>query len=49
MHRANIYEENIPLLIIFHDPPETTGEQDSHTGTFDAHNIIVVCSFIAYT
>jgi histone deacetylase 6 len=35
------YTETKPLLVIFHDPPETLGEQNAHTGSFDAHNVIV--------
>ncbi|KAF2423171.1 putative histone deacetylase [Tothia fuscella] len=35
------WEDAVPMLIIFHDPPETIGEQNAHTGAFDAHNIIV--------
>jgi histone deacetylase 6 len=35
------YIEAKPLLVIFHDPPETLGEQNTHTGAFDAHNIVV--------
>lgn len=31
-----------PLMVIFHDPPETIGEANALDGTFDAHNIIVV-------
>ncbi|KAE9971766.1 hypothetical protein EG328_005384 [Venturia inaequalis] len=30
-----------PLMVIFHDPPETIGEQNAINGTFDAHNIII--------
>ncbi|QDS76944.1 hypothetical protein FKW77_005019 [Venturia effusa] len=30
-----------PLMVIFHDPPETIGEQNVMNGTFDAHNIII--------
>lgn len=33
-------------MVIFHDPPETIGEQNAINGTFDAHNIIIV-SFLA--
>ena len=35
------YTEAKPLLVIFHDPPETIGEQNTHTGSFDPHNVVV--------
>jgi hypothetical protein len=35
------YIEAKPLLVIFHDPPETIGETNAHTGAFDPHNVIV--------
>ncbi|KIV98406.1 hypothetical protein, variant 8 [Verruconis gallopava] len=35
------YSDAKPLLVIFHDPPETLGEQNTHSGAFDAHNLIV--------
>lgn len=35
------YTEAKPLLVIFHDPAETIGETNAHTGAFDPHNVIV--------
>ena len=35
------YDQAKPLLVIFHDPPETIGEQNAHTGAFDPHNVVV--------
>lgn len=41
MPHSDGYIEAKPLLVMFHDPPETIGEQNAHTGAFEPHNIVV--------
>jgi Arb2 domain len=36
------YGEEKPLLVIFHDPPETIGIHDPNSSRLESHNIIVV-------
>jgi histone deacetylase 6 len=36
------YAEKRPLLVIFHDPPETIGASDPVTNKLEPHNIVVV-------
>ena len=42
------YAEKRPLLVIFHDPPETIGASDPVTNKLEPHNIIVVSTSPLY-
>lgn len=42
------YTESHPLLVIFHDPPETIGQSDPVNGKLAPHNIVVVSPLGGY-
>jgi hypothetical protein len=41
--RSSDYCDPKPMLVIFHDPPETIGIYDPASSKLDSHNVIVVC------